>query len=337
MTGSTLPNVEAFCRTFETGSFSSAARVLEVTPQATSRSVARLEKALGVTLFRRTTRSLAPTDAARRYYELCQRALLLLATGEKEISAQGTAPSGLVRISAPSTYGLHRLVPALGAFRDQHPRVRVDVSIASRNIDFVREGYDLAIRMGVTKQQTMVVRKLGDFPLGVFASNGYLSTYGAPTTPDDLANHACIAFVMPSSGRVLPWTFMAAGHASADASANAESASRANGNALAGTTRASEPRGRASRTTELELDSAYRCSDDPLGAIALARAGVGLVQTYDFLVEDDLARGSLTEVLTKYRGASRPFSLIYPSNVRLSRAARALVDFVVRDAANRAG
>jgi len=82
-----LPNLEAFCRTFETGSFTKAAHACGVTPQATSRSVARLEQALGVTLFRRTTRSLAPTPAAREYYERCARALALLSDGEQLFSA----------------------------------------------------------------------------------------------------------------------------------------------------------------------------------------------------------------------------------------------------------
>src|SRR5690349_19788898 len=95
----TLPNLEAFCRTFETGSFSKAAHASGVTPQATSRSVARLERALGVTLFRRSTRSLSPTPAAHEYYERCARALALLSDGERELSKRGGVAEGQVRIS----------------------------------------------------------------------------------------------------------------------------------------------------------------------------------------------------------------------------------------------
>jgi DNA-binding transcriptional LysR family regulator len=287
----TLPNLESFCRTFETGSFTKAARALSVTPQATSRSVARLEKALGVTLFRRTTRSLAPTEAAQRYYELCVQALTLLSTGERDITAHAKAPSGRVRISVPSTYGLHRLLPALGTYRDRFPNVLVDISVSNQNIDFVRGGYDLAIRMGTIADQTMVVRKLGDFPLGVYASGSYLARQGTPQTPADLERHTCIGFVVPSTGRVLPWTFSPA-------------------------------------PKRFEPDGTYRCSDDVLGNVALARAGVGLVQIYDFMVEEDVAQRRLTEVLTAFRGGSRPFSLLYPKNVRLSRAARSLSDFI---------
>ncbi len=291
----TLPNLEAFCRTYETGSFTKAARVLSVTPQATSRSVARLESVLGVTLFRRTTRSLAPTEAAHRYYDLCVQALSLLSTGERELASGKKAVEGRVRISVPTTYGHHRLLPSLGTFRERYPGIRVEVNVSNQNIDFVRDGYDLAIRMGAIGDKTLVARKLGDFALGVYASPSYLARHGAPRTLSDLAEHTCVAFVMPSSGRVLPWSFL-------------------------------------SPAKSFVPDAPYQCSDDVLGVITLARAGVGLVQVYDFLVEDDLARGALVEVLGSFRGTSRPFSLLYPESVVPSRPARALIDFIVATA-----
>lgn len=289
---STLPNIEAFCRTYETGSFTAAARALGVTPQATSRSVARLERALGVTLFRRTTRSLAPTDHGRRYYELCVQAISLLASGEHSLAKGNANINGKVRVSAPTTYGHHRLLPQLGVFHERFPDVRVEVNISNHNIDFVRDGYDLAIRMSSDLGPTFVANKLGQFALGVYASPSYLARIGAPQTTADLLRHTCVAFLMPSSGRVMPWTFHP------------------------------EPR-------RFVPDAPYCCSDDVLGVIGLARAGVGLVQIYDFVVEEDVSRGKLVEVLSAYRGASRPFSLIYPENVVLSPAAQTLKDFLI--------
>src|SRR6478752_4556047 len=172
---SSLPNLEAFCRTFETGSFTKAARAMSVTPQATSRSVARLEAALGATLFRRTTRSLAPTDAARHYYERCVRALSLLSDGERELGESGQGARGRVRISVPTTYGHHRLLPALAGFAERYPGVQVDVSVSNQNIDLVKDGFDLAIRRGKLHDKTLIARRLGDFPLGVYASSSYLA------------------------------------------------------------------------------------------------------------------------------------------------------------------
>lgn len=290
-----LPNVAAFCRAFETGSFTAAAKDLGVTPQATSRSVARLEASLGVALFRRSTRALVPTLAARAYYETCREALGLLARGERDL--RETTPEGALKISVPTTYGHHRFLPALGRFLMANPKVSVEVDVANRNVDFVREGFDLAIRMGTPKDASFVARKLGDFPLGTYASPSYLARMGTPKRPEDLAHHACIGFVLPSTGRVLSWPFGAA--------------------AGAGLTHV--PRG------------AVRVTHDFLAAIVLARAGAGLVHTYDFLVKDERARGTLVEVLEPFRGATRPFCLLRPRG-ELSRAARALADFVIADA-----
>jgi len=292
-----LPNLEAFCRTFETGSFTKAARLMGVTPQATSRSVARLEQALGATLFRRTTRSLAPTDAARQYYERCSRALSLLSDGERELSHGDEAAEGRVRISAPTSYGHYRLLPALATFAERYPKVRVDVNLSNRNVDLIREGFDLAIRRGALRDRTLVARKLGDFGVGVYASSAYLARRGTPGSPADLVRHSCITFSMPSSGRALPWVFSGA--------------------------------------PTFTPEARYRCSEDVLGVVTLARAGVGLIQVLDFLVEEDVARGQLVEVLSPYRGPTRPFTLIYPKVAKVPPAVRALSDFIVARARSR--
>lgn len=286
----TLPNLEAFCRTCETGSFTRAAKLLGVTPQATSRSIARLERELGVTLFRRTTRRLSATDEARRYYERCRQALALLSDGERELATAQKAPEGEVRISVPTTYGHHRFLPSLGNFCERYPKIRVEVSVSNQNIDFVRDGFDLAIRMGKVRDQSLVARKLGDFPVGVYGSPGYLARHGVPSAPEDLSAHSCIAFIMPSTGRALRWMF-------------------ADG-------------------VKIVPDAKYRIGDDVLGAVSLARAGVGLVQIYDFIVSEEVKRGSLVEVLAPFRGDQRSFSLLRPKNVRLTQAARALSAFI---------
>jgi DNA-binding transcriptional LysR family regulator len=286
--------LEAFCRTFETGSFSKAAQLSGVTPQATSRGVARLEQALGVTLFRRSTRSLAATPAAREYYERCARALALLADGERQLSKRAGIAEGQVRLSVPTTYGHYRLLPALANFAERYPKIKVDVGVSNQNVDLVRGGFDLAIRRGTIRDKTLVARKLGDFTLGVYASSAYVARAGTPKGLEDLARHECVTFVMPSSGRALPWAF-------------------AGGRSVV-------------------PDARYRCSEDVLGVISLARAGLGLVQVFDFLVEELLARGALVEVLAHLRGPGLPFSLVYPKPVRPTPAVRALIDFIVQQA-----
>jgi DNA-binding transcriptional LysR family regulator len=162
----TLPNVAAFCQT--------------------SRSVARRERALGVALFRRTTRQFAPTEAARRYYARCVEALQLFSVAEHEAVAGRDAPEGQVRISVPTTYGHHRLIPSLGALRDRYPGIRIELNVANRNVDFVRDGFDLAIRMGAIVNWALIARRLGELALGVFAAPAYLARFGAPQAPAQL-------------------------------------------------------------------------------------------------------------------------------------------------------
>lgn len=289
---STLPNLATFCAAFELGSFSLAARRLGVTPQAASRSVARLEEALGVTLFRRTTRSLTPTQAAREYYHTAHQALVLLTRAEQALKRDDKATSGVVRLSAPTTFGHHRLLPSLAAFRERYPSIELDLHIGNRNVDFVREGFDFAVRLGQIREYGLVARKLGDFAMGVYASPTYLARRGIPRTPQQLANHDCISFVMPSTGRVLAWSF--------------------------------DP-----EPTSWTPQAKVRCSEDALALITLARAGMGLIQLYDFLVEKDVERGLLVEVLRDYRGKSRQFSLVYPQSPKRSAAARLLIDYLL--------
>ncbi len=175
-----LALLEAFCRTYDLGSFTRAARAFGLTPQAVSRSVARLEQELDTALFRRTTRSLAATDAGQRYYEHAAQALSLLRAGADSMRGERESPAGLVKISIPTTYGLHRLLPRLPEFARQNPRVELEVQISNRNVDFVRDGFDLAVRLGTIADQSLVARRLGTFELGVFASPAYLARRGRP-------------------------------------------------------------------------------------------------------------------------------------------------------------
>jgi len=289
---STLPNLLVFVTAFQLGSFSKAARQLGMTPQAASRAVLRLEQTLGVALFRRTTRSITPTEAAQAYYRTASEALDLLTRAELDVSRQRQQRAGVVRLSAPTTFAHHRLLPSLAGFRERHPNIELELHVGNRNIDFAAEGYDLAIRMGAIREAGLVARKLGDFGLGVYGSPDYFARHGTPKQPAQLASHACIGFIMPSTGRLLPWTFV--------------------------------PRPEA-----WTPPAAVRCAEDVLATITLARAGVGLVQIYDFLVERDLERGLLVEVLRDFRGRSRPFSLVYPRTPERTPAARAVIEHIL--------
>ncbi|MES2951712.1 MAG: LysR substrate-binding domain-containing protein [Pseudomonadota bacterium] len=289
-----LGSIELFCLTAEHQSFSAAAASAGLTPAAVSRSVARLEARLGVQLFVRTTRRVRLTDGGRTYFEQCQRALGQLVEAEREVTGEQRLPSGTVRISLPTSYGHFRILPLLPLFRAQYPGVALEIQLSNRNIDFTAEGFDLAVRGRIPPDSGMVARKLEDAALVVVAAPQYLARHGTPTTPDELPQHDCIQFLLPSSGQPVPWLLR-----------------------------------RDGRDFDVPTQGGLRCADDILGPVTLARSGGGLLQTYRFIVEQDLRQGTLQEVMDQYAGASRPFSLLYPSNRHIPQRVRILIDFLV--------
>lgn len=289
-----LSDVEAFLAVVERGSFTAAAVALSTTPSVLSRAVARLETRLGNQLLRRTTRRLGLTEAGRAYFEQARAAFALLDEAERDTQGAEGALKGRVRISVPTTYGHYRLPPLLAAFTQRHPDVRVELNITNRNVDLVAEGFDLAIRLGHLPDSGLVARKLEDAALCLVAAPDYLRREGVPASLDDLQRHACLPFVMPSTGRIAPWLFK-------DGEADSE-----------------------------WLAAPFvTVSDDVLGVVSLARHGVGICQSYEFIVREWIQRGDLVEVLPQLRGRSRPFSVVYAPHRRQSVATRALIELLV--------
>lgn len=289
-----LGSIELFCLAAESGNFTAAANVAGVTPAAVSRSISRLEKRLGVRLFVRSTRSSRLTEAGREYFEQCRSALQQLVEAERKVSGEQVQPGGTIRISAPTPYAHHRLLPLLPAFRSRYPLIRVEAHISNRNIDFHEENFDVAIRFRAQPDSTMVARHLEDAELVVVAHPQYLRRAGRPSTLADLAQHECIQFDLPSSGRQIAWLFREDG-----------------------------------RDKEVVSAGHYSCAEDVLGGVTLARAGAGLFQAYRFVVEKELASGELVEVLQPFGGRSRPVSLMYPHGRLLPSRVRAFIDFLM--------
>jgi DNA-binding transcriptional LysR family regulator len=201
----------------------------------------------------------------------------------------------LLRISVPTTLGHHGVLGLLPGFRRLYPQVRVEVQLSNRNVDFTADGFDLAVRARVQPDSGLVARKLMDAPLVVVATPGYLAQAGQPATLDELAHHECIQFVLPSTGQRVPWAFCQDG-----------------------------------QDVELTTDGGCTCSEDLLGVVTLARAGCGAgCRPTDSSCREDLARGTLVELLQAYAGRSRPFSLIYPANRHMPLKVRVFIDYLL--------
>jgi DNA-binding transcriptional LysR family regulator len=293
-----LADVEVFVTVVEKGSLSAGAVFLATTPSVVSRAISRLEARLGVQLLRRTTRRLSLTEAGLLYLEQSRAAFGLIDDAERTIQGQEGELTGRVRLSVPTTYGHYRLPPVLSRFARQYPQVRIELGISNRNVDLVAEGYDLAIRLGQLPDSGLIGRKLEDAVLRLVAAPDYLSRAGTPGSVDELSAHACLPFVMPSSGRVGPWLFREHGV-----------------------------------DREWMPEANVQVSDDVLGTVSLAEHGMGICQTYDFIVRERIQSGRLVQLLEQSGGRSRPFSVIYPPHRQLSAAARALIDFLTREVA----
>lgn len=189
-----LNHVAVFARVVEHESFTRAAKQLGLPKSSVSRTVTRLEDELGVRLLQRTTRKLHLTEAGQAYYERARVALAALDEAASAATNLGAEPRGTVRMSAPSDMGNLRFGEIVARFLRKYPLVHVEISLTSRYVDLVAEGFDLALRAGRLADSSLVARKIGIDSLGLFASPGYLRRRGRPKTVAELANHDCILF-----------------------------------------------------------------------------------------------------------------------------------------------
>lgn len=189
-----------FVRVVQSGSFSKAARQMEMPVSTVSAKVAGLERRLGVTLIRRTTRKLNLTDAGSAYFSRAVNAVAELQQAEALSSLGKDEVQGRVRITAPVEMGSSTLSDVVAQFLKKNLKVSVDLLLTDRVVDLTGEGVDLAIRMGPLKDSTLVSKKIGVANLQVYASPQYLKKSPPLRRPQDLENHACLLFSVLSSG-----------------------------------------------------------------------------------------------------------------------------------------
>jgi DNA-binding transcriptional LysR family regulator len=192
----------AFVRTVDAGSFSAASRLIGSTQSAVSKSVARLEHRLGVQLIQRSTRTLNLTAEGHAYYERVAPLLRSIEEAEDVVQVASEA-KGLLRVSAPQEFGRVLIAAWAPEFLARHPGVKLELNVTDRLVDIIREGYDLAVRMGDLRDTELISRKLANLRWILVASPAYIERHGRPETVEDLRSHACLRYL--SSGR--PWPF----------------------------------------------------------------------------------------------------------------------------------
>lgn len=286
----TLQQLVAFAETAKHGSFAAAARETGQAPSTLAKAVARLEGALGVKLFHRTTRQVSMTADGERLFRRCQRLLGEVEALQAEASGVREAPSGTLRIDLPIVLGRKLVLPLLGQLAERHPGLSLDVRLSDGYTDLVKEGIDVAVRVGELKDSSLVSRRFMTHHMLLVASPAYLTDRGEPTRLDQLATHDAVLHRLPTTGKDRPWLFRQRG-----------------------------------QPVQLQPESRVRI-DDGEGLVQAAVLGMGLAQVPDYFVREELARGDLIEVLPQCRPAPNPVSLVYPGARLVPQRVRVLID-----------
>jgi DNA-binding transcriptional LysR family regulator len=199
-----------FARVVETGSFSAAGKLLDLTPSAVSKLVGRVEQRLGTLLLQRSTRQLTLTTEGKQFYDSCVRILDDIEEAEQGIATGKAAAHGTLRVNVSLPFGTHQLLPLIPEFSRRYPDIRLDLSLTDALVDLQREQVDVAIRMGTLADASFQARPLGTSRLAVVASPAYLKANGRPHHPDHLAAHRCFNFNFRRARD--EWPFLQDGH-----------------------------------------------------------------------------------------------------------------------------
>ena len=276
-----LRAMQVFVQIVEAGSLTGAAAVLGMSGPAVVRSLAALERAIGVRLLQRTTRRSSLSDEGREYYERCKRVLAAVDEADTSMSARRSEPHGRLRITAPATYGRMYVAPIVNAFIARYPAVEVELLLLDRVVDLIEEGLDAAVRIGELPDSTLVARALGETRRVVCAAPAYLRRAGIPKTPAELQAHRCIVFSGLAAAN--EWAF--------------------------GAKRQRVAVRPVLRTNQVDaaLDACIR--------------GLGCGQFLSYQVEAALREGKLKRLLKEYEPPPLPIHIVYPharpsSNVR---------------------
>ncbi|HEY0130464.1 MAG TPA: LysR family transcriptional regulator [Allosphingosinicella sp.] len=189
-----LLDVLAFVRVVETGAFSRAGERMGMSKSILSRRVARLEEQLGARLLTRTAQGAQPTEVGQAYFERASNILADLEAAEEVVAEAVTQVAGPVRLSAPLSFGVQHLAPALAEFAQLNPRVELDISFDDRSVDLAAGGFDLAVRIGSLKDSSLVARRIAPVRKVATASPAYLDARGRPQHPRDLAGHDILLY-----------------------------------------------------------------------------------------------------------------------------------------------
>ncbi|NNU42074.1 LysR family transcriptional regulator [Ramlibacter montanisoli] len=282
--------MRVFAAVVDAGSFVGAADELDLSKAAVSRLVSELELRLGVRLLHRTTRRLSLTAEGEVFFARCKELLAGVEEAEAEITERSGHAVGVLKVSAPFSFGVLRLAPLWGDFLAAHPQIQLEITLSDRFVDLVDEGFDLAVRIARLESSSLVSRRLSSTRMVLCASPRYLKAHGKPKHPSDLAAHTVLAYSLLAVGDT--WEFQG-------------------------------PDGPVSVKVQPRMKTN---SGDTCREVAVAHQGIVLQPL--FLVEHELRAGRLVELLPEYRSHELGVYAVYPSRKHLLPKVRLLIDYL---------
>lgn len=195
-----LTEMEAFVHVVDHGGFTDAARKMGLSKSAVSKHVSALEARLAVRLLNRTTRRVSPTEVGLAYYDRAKAVLAEASDADSMVTAMQATPKGSLRVSAPVTFGVRQVAPAVAAFLCAFPEVDVNMVLDDRYVELLAEGFDLAIRVGTLADSSLKAKKLAEARSLIVAAPAYLAVAGTPRTIDDLNEHRLLHYSQLSTG-----------------------------------------------------------------------------------------------------------------------------------------
>lgn len=293
--GMDLLVLQTFVEVMRQGSFAAVARDRDIDPSSVSRTIASLEKELGVRLFQRTTRRLSPTEAGTAYFERIEPLVEEMQQAMNVAIDLAGKPKGTLRITASVAFGQKCIVPMLPDFGAMYPDLTVDLLLTDAVVDLFAERVDLAIRLGLLADSTLIAQHLMRTHYRVCASPAYLQRCGHPQHPREIEQHNCLLFSLP--GFRSRWIF----------------------------------RDGAGATSEIPVQGHTIISN--AGALQqCAIAGMGLTLLPNWLIDDDLRVGTLVNVFPQYAVTATDFNtaawLVYPSRTYVPLKVRVFIDFL---------
>ncbi len=288
-----LTEMEAFATVVDQGGFTDAARKMGISKSAVSKHVSSLEARLGARLLNRTTRRVSPTEIGLAYYDRARRVLNDAGEADALVTSMQSAPSGLLRISVATDFGVNHLSPVLGEFLQEFTDITVNMVLNNRYVELISEGFDMAIRIGELEDSTLRARKLTETTRRMIASPDYFKKFGRPTKIDDLNEHKLLHYSNQANSAV--WKLTA-------------------------------PSGEKRQVRT----SGWLTVNDGQSLLNAAISGLGIAYLPSFLYAESMQKGLVEEAIPDLPVETQGIYAVYPPGRFTQPKVRAFIDFLVQ-------